>query len=506
MSATVQPIETEDAFADAEASRRADALLRILVIAGIVIRVVQYLWRRSYWHDEAYLVLNVTSLSYRALVGPLPNAQSAPPAFLLAQKALFDELGSSEFVLRAIPLLFGIASLVLMAVLARRALGALGSAFAVALFALSDRLVAHAVEAKQYSGDVCFALVLLLVATDGRRPETHRLAIASVVAAAALWASHPVLFVFGGIALALLPAFARDPRGRARGAATFALCCLPAIASFVGLYFLSIRHQEVGGLYEYWAERFPDWSRPWMFPAWLVLQLIGLCRYPYEIGGEVVFALACCGAWALRRDRRGQLLGMLLAPIGLTLLASLAGRYPFGGSRVTLFLVPAAFLLSGRGVEWFWSVIGPTWWRGIGAAIPVIVIVIGLAQAAFHLVVPRHRGHIRPAAEFVRAQRVPGEPVYVIGELSPLLCYWREPQVLRPLKAEDAPHIADERFWVVAAFADRDGERKVESAMMAAADQFGPPRAPFAYRGGAAYQFVVPRRSATSPASPATRP
>lgn len=464
-------------------------LLYAAVTLGIVARLVQYLWRRSYWHDEAYLVLNVTSLSYRRLVGPLPNAQSAPPGFLVAEKALFDAFSASEYVLRFIPVVLGVAAVVLMAVVARRGLGRLGAVCAVALFALSDRLIAHAVEAKQYSGDVFFALALLLAAMDAHQSVQRRLLTASVLAAAALWFSHPVVFVFGGMGLALLPSFLRKD-GLARGAWMFALCCLPAVGSFAALYLLSIRHQEVGDLYAYWAERFPDWSRPWLLPLWLVKHLIGLCRYPYEIGGEVVFALACCGGWGLWHERRRQLLGLLLAPVGLTLLASLVGRYPFGGSRVTLFLAPAMFLLAGHGVEWLWSRVAETKWRAVGIAVPVILLGIGLAQVAFHLVLPRHRGHIRPAVEFMRAHRLANEPIYVIGEGSALLCYWRDPGLLLPLEPADAPNIRDERFWVVSAISNTRNERKVESAITQTTEQLGPPRRMLVYRGGAAYQFV----------------
>ena len=79
---TATAIDTEDAFAQSEWRRRVNLFLHVAVIAGIALRLVQYLWRRSFWHDEAYQVLNVMTLPYRQLVGSLPHAQSAPPLFL----------------------------------------------------------------------------------------------------------------------------------------------------------------------------------------------------------------------------------------------------------------------------------------------------------------------------------------------------------------------------------------------------------------------------------------
>ncbi|MGB7159192.1 MAG: glycosyltransferase family 39 protein [Tepidisphaeraceae bacterium] len=494
MNESIAPID------DAQHRDRLVTFLRAAVVIGIVARLVQYLWRRSYWHDESYLVLNVTSLTYRRLVGPLPHAQSAPPVFLIAQKALFDALGQSEFVLRLIPLLLGCAAVVLMAILARRCVGTIGAVCAVTLFALSDRLIWHAAEAKQYSGDVFFALLLLLAATNPREPQTRRLLIASLIAAAALWVSHPVVFVFGGIALALLLSFLR--RG-ARGTTTFALCCLPALLSFVVLYSVSIRHQEQGTLFAYWAEDFPDWSRAWTIPLWLLDRPLELGRYSYEHGGEVVAILAIVGAWRLWRDGQRQLLGILLAPAGLTLLAAFVHRYPFGGSRVTVFLIPAVILLAGNGIEWICRAASETKWQPLARGFVVVVLAIGVAQAAYHLLVPRHRGHIRPAVEYVRAHRQPGEPVYVLGEINPFLCYWREPDLPVQTTPEDALKIADERFWIVYADGNqRDAVRRA-SLMKRVSGTSGRIQDSFGVPGGAAFLFD---RNATSPASPATRP
>ena len=48
------------------------------IMAGLVCRLGQYLWQISFWHDEAFLVLNVFGRSGWGLVGPLDVAKGAP--------------------------------------------------------------------------------------------------------------------------------------------------------------------------------------------------------------------------------------------------------------------------------------------------------------------------------------------------------------------------------------------------------------------------------------------
>src|SRR5687767_14673128 len=267
------------------------------LVVGAGLRVGEYARQRSYWHDEAALVLNVFEKPARELVGRLDSAQAAPPLFLLSQRGVYLTLGRSEFAMRLVPLLLALASLALFAALAWRVLPPDGAALAAIMFSLSDRLIWHGTEAKQYSGDVFVALVLLLCAVprrDAVRSATSRLLRAAILAGVAVWFSHPVAFVFGGISLALLRPALREKRG----ALVFAACNALFAASFVALYVLSIRKQQVRQLYEYWGDRFVDFTEPLQLPGWLIVQTTQLFNYPYEMAGAVLLVIAVLGAWA----------------------------------------------------------------------------------------------------------------------------------------------------------------------------------------------------------------
>ena len=478
-------------------------LVLVLVGLGIICRLAQYLAGISYWHDEAALVLNILDKSARELLGPLDYVQTAPPLFLLAAKSCANSMGVSEYTLRLVPQMSAILALALFALLAWRVLKPQAAVFATALFALSPQFIAHAAEVKQYSSDVLIATVLLALAAGSERPRspTARLALLSLVSAAAMWLSEPALFVFGGISLAFLPQIVRRS---ITGAIKYIACNLPAVISFALLYWLSMRVQQVSGLYDFWAERgtFADFSRPYLLPIWLGKQVVNLCDYPYEPLGLLILALAVSGIRALWRTSAKLLLAICLAPIALTLLAGILHQYPFGGSRVTLFLAPGIFLLAAAGAAHLAQYANLNlrrwWWIA-----PAVLALSGAGQAAYHLIIPRNRSHIRPAVEYVRSHRLPGETLYVIGgnSLSSFLCYWRhpEPPVIDSNDLPTGPLPA--RFWVVFEFDPDQGLKKREPSLQrarAAANQ----DAPFIANGGAAFHFHRNDPPATAASSP----
>src|SRR6476619_7750032 len=80
---------------------------------GAVLRVARYLSDRSLWLDESLLTINLMTRSYAALVKTLDYNQGAPVGFLWAERLMLDRFGDSEFTLRFLPLLVGVASVFL---------------------------------------------------------------------------------------------------------------------------------------------------------------------------------------------------------------------------------------------------------------------------------------------------------------------------------------------------------------------------------------------------------
>src|SRR5512139_456910 len=96
------------------------AAIALLFLAGILLRLRQYLTGRSLWMDEAMLALNIVNRSFGELLKPLDYDQGAPLGFLMVEKLFNLLLGRSEYALRLFPLLVGILSIWLFYLLLKR--------------------------------------------------------------------------------------------------------------------------------------------------------------------------------------------------------------------------------------------------------------------------------------------------------------------------------------------------------------------------------------------------
>jgi len=413
--------------------------LALLLASGVVLRVVPFALDRSLWLDEAKLALNVLDRSPAQLFQPLDYDQAAPVGFLLLEKAAVRALGESERALRLVPLLAGLASLGLVYAVARRWLPPAESLLALALFALAQPLVYYASEAKQYSTDVLAALALWWAA--GRALDARTPAAAwwlAPVGVAAVWLSHPAVFVAAGAALTLILS-AHQRRDRRRVTA-FALVAAAWAASFLAHYVLAVRRADPQGfLAQFWAEGFPPLPpRSLADLLWPVEVFFGFFTDPAGLRfaglAAAAFIVGCWRWW--RSDRR--VLALLLSPAVFTLLAALLRRYPFPTSgsmdsypltgRPILFLVPAALILVASGIGWVAGALDRER-RILGG------VMAGLLLAQLGLDAVRRPAHairlheLRPLIEGMARQAEPGDVVVLNTRAVPVFRYYlRRPE------------------------------------------------------------------------------
>jgi hypothetical protein len=443
----------------------------VLLVFGTLVRVRQYAARTSFWRDEAFVVLNVRHLSIWQLMGKLKWDQAAPPLFLWALRGMRQVAGESELSLRLVALVCAVAGLIVFADLARRLLPAQAAFFAIGLLVLGRRLIEFSAEVKQYSGDVLVsALIVWAAIVRAGDSPARRLARVAIVAAIAVWFSHTAAIVFAGVGLVLTVRCLREGR---RAALWAVLCDVLFLASFATLYIVSIRKQHTSFLYDYWATSFPPWHRPAGVPLWLAGKSFQFLQTPYRWAGSVfALLLVLSVAWAAAR-KRWESWALCAAPLAMLLLASMVKQYPFdGGGRLTLFLMPQLFLLCGAGAAFLLDVL-PTGMRPLWWALPAALLGTGIAGGLSRLARPVYHSHIRPAVEYVKTHRRPGEAIVLVGEpfdSQPLesafngrhpeaLCYWPDPPGPLYVELSSVRDITQKRFWVLAAFGPGDLKR-----------------------------------------------
>lgn len=401
---------------------QAARLAAAFVVLGVVIRLSRYLLRFPLWHDEVMLAYNYLDRGYAELLAPLPFNQVAPPLFLWIELTATRLFGFSEFSLRLFPICMGVASVALFWHVARRLLSGTALVAAVAMFAVNYYAVRHAAEAKPYASDLFVALALGALAIEWlRRPDQRRwLWIMAAAAPFAIWLAYPAAFVGGGLSLALAPTLIR--RRSAGDWLAFGVYNIALAGAFVGMLSVVANGQynhTADFMLQYWEEGFPPAEGLWTTIVWFVDKHTGemfACPVGADRGGSTLITLAfITGLAALVRGRRREIAVATVAIMGLALVAAVLHRYPYGGPRLTQYLVPYITLVAGAG---FAAWIG--WLRrpeartaAFGGAVALLAVV-GCGIAVRDVVKPyKHRPDYehRGFAEWFWTQRLRHEQI-----------------------------------------------------------------------------------------------
>ena len=372
----------------------------VLLVLGMAARTAAFLANRGYWLDESSLAWAIYATRLSNPFGPVSSNQLAPVGFLAVERVLYTLLGNSGLSLRILPWLGGLASLWLFRGLAERCLSPRAALLALAMFVVSDDLIAFASELKPYSTDVTAALLCtrLALSWEPLPGPTLRLAL---VGAAAAWFSFPATFVLIGLGLVLAASTAARRNWLALG--TLGLPALTWSASLAGVQWAA-QHQLVDpqAMRVFWSFSFPD--RPLSLGGlaeWAARSLAYLFENPMDLYipgiGWTIPALVGIGFCLLgsaslaRHDLRT--FGLLLAPLGLTLLAASLWLYPCHG-RLVLFLVPSLILFVAEGADRAAGASeGRTAWRLAVVWLVLLPATVALFHAVEPHVVPVHNHH-----------------------------------------------------------------------------------------------------------------
>lgn len=393
-----------------------------LIGLGILLRLKHYLENRSFWVDEAYVAVSIVSRSWQEIIKHIPLFQHQPKlplGFLLIEKSFVTLFGNHEMALRFFPFVCGIASLFLFYFLLKRHGSGPGvRVFALALFAVGEPLVYYAAELKQYSCDLCVALILFLILGNlGKEPIfLRRSCNVGMLGAFLMWMSNTSLFILASFGLIQVVGVCL------RKQAKMLLAYMPAylwwLASFCVLYFVSLRHmvstQELTVMWRYFFMPLPfSWeSVVWIKDVWLRMfySPVGL-SFPYLTA--FIFIIGCVALY--KRDQRS--LCFYLLPIIFVLSAAMLHRYPFRG-RMLLFLMPGILILLAEGILFVFSRTRYT--KGVvGAGLVLVLLYQPVVTAGYYLVHPHckqvhHvcREESRPVLRYLKKHYQPGDELF----------------------------------------------------------------------------------------------
>jgi hypothetical protein len=438
----VSEAQPENAVADATSTACSrgswrtwtSAAIIAAVALGIALRFQRFGLNFPIWWNEAFLAVNFLHRDYHQLLHSLDYNQVCPPLFLWAEKAVVDLLGFREWTLRLVPLVSGLAALVMFARLARTLLPASAAFLSVLMLAVAFHPVRLSAETKPYASDLLASVALLSIAVQTLDPARRARSIAwlALFAPIALGFSYPAVFVIAALTLALVPQIAR------KGTWTERLAFTTFLVTSTGTFLLiqricmnsQARVAARAGMADGWLEAFPASWRPGDLLRWLADTHTGPI-FAFPAGDEglvsiITLTLMTLGAVGLARQRRTELAALLLLPFALSAAAAALGRYPYGGHpRITQYLVPAIALLSASGLNRLLARLS----RASGFSRPyrlaaLALVALGVAPAIGDITQPYRSATDRAAREFARGfwPRDAGDP--------PVLCLRRDLGIL----------------------------------------------------------------------------
>ena len=423
----------------------------LIALAATMLAIYQWSVARPLWLDEEMIALNLRDRPLSDLASPLWLGQSAPLGWLALQRVVVLAGGTSEYALRLVPVLFGIATLAVALWAGRRWMGTVGAAVLVLLCSVGTWMSLYQFDVKHYSADTFWALLLLALAawtTDahGSSAWTRRVATWWAAAAAGQWLANGALLIVPGCALVLLVMSWR--RHGQRAAVTFTLLGVVWLASFGLNYVEAMRHTlNSEFLRTYWASSLPSASIGLTGTlGWLGARFEPLALNPIDSRLWVMFWIAATCGFAFSAHRP---LGVLLATAPLSAFVLAAARIVPLGDRLSLWVVPALYfgvaLFIDRGVRLARDGYGRRDWMRVAAAGVMLFVGYQLCSDIFtsgkqSLQVDRasdsNRGlDDRSAVRWLMGYRQPGDVLLTTRLALPAIWWYGE----IPLSGIDSP-------------------------------------------------------------------
>lgn len=385
-------------------------ILLVLLIITLAAQIRTYdLGGRSLWLDEVSVANWASQSSLKEVWASMGGP--APPLFVIALHYIVKFFPNNEFTLRLLPCLFGIGSLALIYLVARR-IDSKAALLTLILFSFSYPLIYYSKELKQYSGDVFFALLLVFLTERIVAKNTLRnWGLWVVFSSLALCFSHTAAFVIPGLSLVLL----LQGIGSQRRNILLKWLLSNAVVGlmFILIFYFVIRGQIQDWLIAYWRGSYPDTTSSKNLLFWLVRSNFMILKNFFQPYHWLVLLLIPVAMDDFIRTNRRRFLLYLLFPLFLALVASFLHRYPYGVTRLMLFVTPMLFITVGQGL--FRVLVALYQKKYLIALVVMVILFTWLTTSQIYTGFAKRvrREEMRPVIQYLERNLEPGDRIYV---------------------------------------------------------------------------------------------
>ena len=366
-----------------------------LLMAAVALRAFA-LTHQSLWRDEVD-ALRFATAPWREMLDTFTQPGWNGPLYFFLLRGWVALTGQSEFALRYLSLLLGVAAVALAFALSKRLTDARTAFLCSAVFSISPYFIWYSQEAKMYT--LVLALAALGVYALRRGIETNRVGWWATLVAATSIAVYchilAALLIPVEMILAFVWGIGARQSGRWKGAlVSFACLTLPYLPLVRWQLALVLTPAQTGFAF-------------YPFDQMLLILLGGFAtgisgRLPtaalWPAGTLALIGLVLSAArW---REKAALIVWLLLPPLALFLISI---NRPIFTDRYLIWIGPAFYLLMALGMTAMWQV-----WKPLGVAAVLAVAGIALVGVYDQAATPI-KSDFRGAASYVRDHQEPGD-------------------------------------------------------------------------------------------------
>jgi hypothetical protein len=402
----------------------------ILIGAGIRL---DGLSSRPFWYDEAIMYWIANGDLQRVLS---ENAiwNSAPPSFALGLSSLLH-IGDTETILRFLPWMGGILGIPAIYFLASQFLSRPVSYFLMLLVAIAPMPVEYSQQLREYSFTLAIAALMLGTFYRYLRfPGWRNWSGMTVLFAASVFVQYGLAILIAALNVVfVIDWYFGERRNRLGRVFQWNISQVVVVGAVIVVYTVSLSRQMKIGFgatsttnylaNAYWDGMFKTLGQ------FLVSNTIDQFAFVFPMA-EMAMILIGMGVLYAAQSRTGRTaLMMLLAPVGLTMIAALARLYPYRGGKQDIFLAPMLLVMLGFGLEGLRQLRLKRWGMALATGAATILIMSSCSATSQYLKGPS-RENITPILQVLVSSLRPGDRIYVYYGARPAFTYYNRLWVL----------------------------------------------------------------------------
>jgi hypothetical protein len=414
-------------------------VVALLLVAGVLLSLFQFLYNRSLWFDEAMLALNIINKNAFELLKPLDYDQVAPILFLLIEKLFSIILPNTEYGLRLFPLLCFWASLYFFYKIVKMQLNNIYAVImALSLFVSNFMFIYYSGEVKQYMVDVFVLLFTFYFVLKDYKKEEHKFYILGAIGIFAIFLSNvaPIILFTCGLYLFYDELFVTK-RKRIRYLLIVFAVWLGVFSVYYCLFIYAHPAREY--MVKYWSfvNAFLPHNSVKDFLTFLIAILKMLVRDLYVhhlyvhrlIIRFFVFLFLTVGVICLFWYKKVKLTILICTPLLLHLFLSTFQMYPFS-YRLILYIFPGIIIICSIGFGYITKIFANfrnEKIRHLAVFVkPFIALAIPILFCSSQYNFPYLIENSRESIKYVRENIKEDESIYVYYFVVPVFKYYND--------------------------------------------------------------------------------